>query len=554
MEAYLVGAARVLVDSLEASAVGILRRFSGAGRDYALLVPRDGEPAERIVPLSTTEHRPRTETGQARVATAFQDPQLVRLARERGLSPSGVLLSPVVHHGRRVVALEVADPAPGWLRHPARLQELLGEDAALFELAVVQERLRRERLETRLLLEVARELGRTYDLQDLLRSVLELLRQIVPFDAAAIYVLGEDGLTAVTQSVSGYTPGQEDFLRLKLDQGLVGWVARTSEGVIVPDVRSDPRYFDARDETRSEMVAPLRSGGSVIGVFNLESDRKNAYTPHDLELLESFGGQAAAALERARLLEDEQSRRRLTQELQIARRIQLTFLPRPSERLRTLGLAGRTLPSKEMSGDYFDLLERDDGLVALAVADVSGKGIPASLIMSSLRAAFRLLATGESDPGELCRKLNEFLLASLRETEFVTGVFGLLDPARRRLLYASAGHEPPLLLRGDGTVEWLENGGLILGAFPDQEYESTPVELRARDVLVFYTDGVTEVYRPDRGEFGREGLLEVVRAHRELPARELCSAVLRAVREFAEGPLPDDLTLVALAPEGRMGR
>jgi sigma-B regulation protein RsbU (phosphoserine phosphatase) len=204
-----------------------------------------------------------------------------------------------------------------------------------------------------------------------------------------------------------------------------------------------------------------------------------------------------------------------------------------------------------MSGDYYDFLEREDGLLALAVADVSGKGIPASLIMSSLRAAFRLLAARETDPARLCVELNEFLLASLRETEFVTGVFGLLDPASRTLHFTSAGHEPPLLLRDDGSVEWLERGGLILGAFPDQAYESDRVSLGAGDLLVLYTDGVTEVYRKDKGEFGREGLLQVVRANRHLPARELTGAIVRAVQEFADGPLPDDLTLVALSPGDR---
>jgi len=506
-----------------------------------------------VVPLYATDPTPDTEPVRAQVADSFQDPQLVRLASLRGLAPSRVLILPVIHHGRRVVTIEIADPASAWIEDSSRLEELFVEDAVVFELALIHERLRRMRLETQTLLEVSRELGRTLDLKELLRSVLQLLRQIVPFDAAAIYVLGEDGLTAVTQSVSGYEAGQEDILRLKLDQGLVGWVARTSEGIIVPDVRQDPRYYEARPETRSEMVAPLRTGGRVIGVFNLESDRKYAYTAHDLELLESFGGQAAAALEGARLLEAERSRRRITQELQIARRIQLTFLPRPNDRLRAMGLAGRTLPSKEMSGDYYDFLEREDGLLALAVADVSGKGIPASLIMSSLRAAFRLLAARETDPAVLCRMLNEFLLASLRETEFVTGVFGFLDPSARTLHYTSAGHEPPLLLRQDGSVEWLERGGLILGAFPDQAYQGARVVLGEGDVLVLYTDGVTEVYRPDRGEFGREGLLEVVRAHRDLPARELLGAVVRAVRDFAEGPLPDDLTLVALAPGGRTG-
>jgi serine phosphatase RsbU (regulator of sigma subunit) len=414
----------------------------------------------------------------------------------------------------------------------------------VFELVVMQERLRRERLEAQLLHRVGQELGRTLDLQELLNSVLDLLGEVVPYNAAAIYLLGDEGLDAV--HVRGYAEGQVGFVKLKLNQGIVGWTARTGEAEIVGDVRRDTRYLEARPETRSEMVVPLRSGGRIIGVFNLESDRIAAYNPHDLELLETFGGQAAAALERARLLAEEKAKQHLDQELAIARRIQKSFFPKMSDSLRERNLTGRTISSQEVSGDFFEFLERDDGSVAIALADVSGKGIPAALIMASLQAAFRLGAVKEDDPAALCRGLNTFLHGSTRDTEFVTGVFGFLDRDQRRFRFCNAGHEAPLLVQENGDVEWRESGGMMLGAFPDLDFTGDEVELGTGDLLILYTDGVTEAHRGDYDEFGPEGLLAAVQELAGACPETVSEAIVKAVRRFVAGPLPDDLTLVVV--------
>jgi serine phosphatase RsbU (regulator of sigma subunit) len=324
-------------------------------------------------------------------------------------------------------------------------------------------------------------------------------------------------------------------------------VARSGEGEIVLDVASDPRYLMARPETRSEMVVPLKSGGQVIGVFNLESDRPFAYNPHEKELLETFAGHAAAALERARLLDQEKAKERLEQELVIARRIQESFLPKPDPALEALGIAGRSLFSEEVSGDYYDFLERPDRRIAVTVADVSGKGIPAALIMSSLKAAFRYEGFYAVDPAVLCQNLNSFLLGTLRETEFVTGVFGFLDLDRLRFQYCNAGHDQPLLLRADGTTEWLETGGMILGAFPGLRYEWGSVDLMPGDRLVLYTDGVTEAHPGTFREYGTDRLLAAVTSHAHDRSDVLCDAIIQDVKRYAGSSLPDDLTVVVLS-------
>ncbi len=551
LRSFLGAVSRLLMEETGARSCGISARLHEADRDVFLLLTRDRPPLRSTRPLAAEERsRDLPLPERSRPEAGWFSPGLAALAAEAEAPADRVISAGVRPWGRPAALVELADPDPAVIPDAGALGGLLNDVASSFELGLLVERLRRERLEARLLQEVGQELGRTLDLRELLTTILDLLRQVVPYDAAVIYLLGEDGLEVVHQSLRGYPEGGEEMVRLKVGQGIVGSVARTGSPEIVADVRGDPRYYDARSDTVSEMVAPLKSGGRVLGVFNLESDRRGAYTAHDLELLETFAGQAAVALERARLLEQDAERRRLEQELRIARRIQRFFLPRIPDRLRRRGLDGRTLPNEEVSGDYYDFLERRDGTVAVAVADVSGKGIPAALIMSSLRTAFRLGAAQRSHPSALARELNTFLQGSLRETEFVTGVFGILDPGLTRFRYTNAGHNPPLLLRAGGEIEWLEVGGMILGAFPDRDYEESEVDLGPGDLLVLYTDGVTEATSPEGEEFGEERLQSTVRAHAGDPPRALITALISAVRVFAAGKLPDDLTVVAVAGGG----
>ncbi len=547
LRSFLSSAAGILMEHLGADACAVVARFPESARDFHLLVPLHGEAIRRERPLGTGERNrdlPAPEPGER---DGFFYPPFAGMAAEAGVVPARVWAAPVRARGRVIVGIELVRPDPGLVPGPEPLQDLVDGLAAAFEVAFLLAQLRRERLEARLLQEVGQELGSTLDLHELLTTILDLLRQVVPYDAAVIYLLGEDGLDVVHQSLRGYPAGQEEIVSLKVGQGIVGSVARTGAPEIVPRVLSDPRYYNARAETRAEMVAPLKSGGRVIGVFNLESDRPDAYTAHDLELLEGFAGQAAVALERARLLERERNQRRLEQELGIARRIQRYFLPKLPENVARRGLDARTLPNEEVSGDYYDFLERKDGTLAVAVADVSGKGIPAALISAGVRTAFRLTAAQRSHPSVLCREMNVFLADSLRETEFVTGVFGVLDDRRRSFRYCNAGHNPPLWLHRDGAVEWLSTGGTILGVFPHADYEEEVIEMEEGDLLVLYTDGVTEAMDAAEEEFGTGRLVEVVRAHAAESPRALVDAVIDAVRTFAEGALPDDLTLVVIA-------
>jgi sigma-B regulation protein RsbU (phosphoserine phosphatase) len=283
-------------------------------------------------------------------------------------------------------------------------------------------------------------------------TIFGALRQVIDYDAAAIYLVARR--TAALEMVSevGYPEGSESAFDLQIGQGIVGSVAKSGEPVIVPDVQRDPRYVAARIGTRSELAAPLMVEGRVVGVFNLESDHEDHYHEGHLELLVAFASQAALAVERARTARDRVESRRLEKELAIARDIQRSFLPAEAPRIPGFDLAGTSISHDQVGGDYYDFIAVSDTKVGLAIADVSGKGIPAALLMAGFRMSLLAEIRNEFAIRAVMRKVNLLLYESTERDRFVTAFYGLLDWRNSVVTFANAGHNPPLLLRVDGTT------------------------------------------------------------------------------------------------------
>ena len=476
-------------------------------------------------------------------------PLLASYAR-MGLRISRTLSAPLVRRGLRFGFLEVLSPRNdewGTLEGLEVFETLAGEIGVLLDNSLLLDRLRRERLENEMLYSVTQRISLSLDSGEVMSSIIESLRSVIPYDAAAIFLLDARTLDVAGETVRGFNPETARRLRLRMGEGIVGWAAKTGRPVIVPDVRTDPRYISAREETRAEMVAPLIAGGEVIGVFNLESDRVNAYTPRELRLLETFASQAAVTIERSRYIRQEVEKDRLDRELQIARRIQLTFLPDRDPDWPGYDVSGYNVTSEEVSGDFFDYIPITGPNWGVVIADVSGKGVPASLIMASLRAALWTEVRNTYSLSTICSRINNFLYQSLGETEFVTAIYGVIDLDTHRFTYSSAGHLPPILLRKNGHPCFLEEGGLPLGAFPDVEYPEGHVDIRVGDVMLLYTDGAVEAIGPEDEEFGRDRLVEALRQVRDRPAREIRTELIEEIRRFSgSNRLADDLTFVVI--------
>lgn len=413
--------------------------------------------------------------------------------------------------------------------------------------ALLHEESARRALEKEVLLEVVKTLSTPLELEEVLTAILQSLKQVVDFDGAAVYLVNKKSQAIECAAQVGYPEGSEEAFGLRVGVGLVGWVAKTGQSVIVPDVRTDGRYVAARPSTRSELAAPLVLNGRTIGVFNLESDRLDSYHEGQLELVGAFASQAAVAIERARLTRDLLERRRLEKELAIAREIQESFLPKQAPHIPGFDLAGTARAHDEVGGDYFDFIPVTDGRLGLAIADVSGKGIPAALIMAGFRMSLLAEIRNDFSIRAVMRKVNSLLYESTDSDKFVTAFYGVLDVKNRVLIFSNAGHNPPMLLRNDGTWDHLHEGGVALGVLPEAQYDERPLALRPGDVLLLYTDGVSESISPDSEQFGEERLQKTILELRDRSANEIVEGVVAAVTEWSGGiRASDDLTLMVL--------
>ncbi len=469
------------------------------------------------------------------------------------------LAVPLFRRGEAFGAAEFLDRRDGAPFDDADLEQLLpaAEYAAIaLDNALLYEETERRALEKEVLLDVSRALAAPLDLDEVIRAIFEALRQVVRYDAGAVYLVNRATQNLEAVSAVGYPEGSEEAFGLQVGQGIVGWVAKTGEPVIVADVSRDPRYVAARPQSRSELAAPLALSGRTIGVFNLERDVEDAFHEGHLELLMAFAAQAAVALERARMTRELLDRRRLEKELAIAREIQLSFLPRSAPQLPGFDIAGTSRSHDEVGGDYFDFIQVSDSRVGLAIADVSGKGIPAALLMAGFRMSLLAEIRNDFAIRAVMRKVGTLLFESTERDRFVTAFYGVLDYRNRVLIFSNAGHDPPLLVRANGTAESLVEGGVALGVLADARYEERPIALHPGDVLVLYTDGVSEAPAPDGQMFGRGRLEDAIRGLAARSGEEILQGIVAAVLEWTgeRGPT-DDLTLmvVKVKPEGAAG-
>lgn len=310
-----------------------------------------------------------------------------------------------------------------------------------------------------------------------------------------------------------------------------------------PDSPTDATQFLSADALRSRDDGESRMIGAVY------VDRRSPtrfFTDQDLELFESFGSHAALAIENARLYEEALEKRRLERDIEVAQEIQQSLLRHEFPELRWVEVHAINHPSRFVGGDYYEVQARDEKL-GFAVGDVSGKGVPAALLMATLQSSYLAESTAHEDLAQVCENVNRFLVDKTTPERYATFFAGRVT-VDGRLRYVSCGHNPQLLIRRD-EIEHLTGGGFPLGLFGDKSYEVQERRLAAGDLLVCFTDGVTEANDPEGQEFGEERLVEVVRAHADEPVRRITEEIFAAIEEFSGDDLlspHDDITLVLL--------
>jgi phosphoserine phosphatase RsbU/P len=299
-------------------------------------------------------------------------------------------------------------------------------------------------------------------------------------------------------------------------------------------------------------IAIEQSPRGFLAVGDKESRRGvGPFPPGDRRTLGLFANQAAIALENARLHRQALEKERLERELTLAAEIQRQILPKGAPQIAGYQLVGWNRPARQVGGDYYDLLPRGDGRVGLAVGDVSGKGMPAALMVSTLHSALRLLLDRAGLGPAFLERLNAHILESSAPNKFITLFLAELEPESGAVHYLNAGHNPGLLLRRGGEVEELGSSGLPIGLLPGSRYQRRTVKLAPGDLVCLYTDGITECADPKEEEFGMQRLLSLLADYRDRPLSDLVQVIDRTMVDFAAGePQLDDQTLVLLRRDG----
>ena len=386
------------------------------------------------------------------------------------------------------------------------------------------------------------------DLDQLIDGVVQEMTESFGCLEASIFLHDEERGDMVMQGVCGCTVHEKGH-RLKIGRdGLVGHVASTLQTRYAPDVRKDPYYISCEQNTRSEVAIPLLVGERLVGVFTASHPEVDGFPRQQLRFLQAFCDHVAVAIVNAHRFRLERAERAaLDREAQEARTIQQALLPKSSPYIPGFVVSGLSVPARAVGGDWYDFIPFPDGRWGIVLADVSGKGTGAALLMSATRGMLRSLAEACCTPGEVLTRLNELLVNDFPAGKFVTLVYAVLDPAKRSVVFANAGHLRPLFTDEGGEHFIDVERGLPLG-LACGEYSETEIKLSPGSRLVFYSDGITEAENAKQEEYGACRLAE----HAAKPDASAVS-IVDDVRSFANGNgVRDDATVVFIGVDKRL--
>ena len=399
------------------------------------------------------------------------------------------------------------------------------------------------------LVEASKILNTTFDLGKLLSLILDLATKNLGAARGTIYLIDDEKKELWSRVLKGKKVVE---IRLPVGTGIAGHVAKTGKTVNVQDARQDQRFYAGIDErsgfrTKTMLCMPMNNReGRMIGVFQIMNKRGGEFVKEDRLFLEAFSDHAALAIENARLHQSAVEKERVEKEIQIASGIQQRLLPKTIPTVPHYDLAAEASPCKAIGGDFYDVVPLDGNRYALVMADVSGKGIPAALLVSTLHASLRAYIQTYTDLGKLVQKLNTVVYENTTPERFITCFVAVIDSATHRLTYVNAGHNPPYILHQDADdIPELGPSGLPLGMVGNATYEVRSVDLLPGDVVTLYTDGVTEAMNRSSDLYSEERFQKCAVQARGLTAERIKNELLGDVHKFVAGePQSDDLTLL----------
>jgi len=431
---------------------------------------------------------------------------------------------------------------------PAAIQFLYLLANAIARIGYQEYQLRQRVEELTAVYNVSSILSEARELSAILQRTTEVVADVMRVHASSIRLLDRDRGELVVRAAHNLSAQYLNKGAIRLGNSEVDKEALSPAGfAYVADMTTDPRtlYPDsARHEgIVSELAVGMRYKGRPVGVLRVYTQSPREFTHLEIDLLKSIASQAAAAIENARLYEERLAAAQVEKQVKLAAAVQRRLLPKDPPLVEGIGLSAVYVPSFELGGDFYDFIPFPDDNVGIVIADVSGKGIPASLIMASVRSALRAQVDNLYYLYEAMHRVNLMLVRDSEPSEFVTMFYGVLDARNRRLTYCSAGHPPALLLR-DGKVHELATENTVLGVDPSEDFRQSILELQSGDALLMYTDGLFDAVNFTGERFGRKRVAEAFARGGE-SAGAIAHGILWEMRKFVGIAKPaDDVTLV----------
>ncbi|MBI3739783.1 MAG: SpoIIE family protein phosphatase, partial [Chloroflexi bacterium] len=404
-------------------------------------------------------------------------------------------------------------------------------------------------------LQVAQNLSATTDLNEALETIVRITPLLVGVERCAIFLHDAATRAFVPAKAYGLPAAMMDALaqfHFRDDEYAFGKIFQDKKPLAIDDAASStlfPPDSLAVFQLRALLIAPLISRGQVVGAMLVdEGARQKKFSPHETEVLMGIATQAAVAIESARLGAAAKETQRLEYELQLAHQIQKTFLPDACPTIAGYDIRAHWQSAREVSGDFYDFVSLSGGRLGITIADVSDKGMAAAMFMALSRTILRTMAIGKPTPRETIERANDVILADARSEMFVTVFYAVLDAEKNKMTYVNAGHNPPLYYRAaKKELKTLPGHGIALGVQPNVAMSEKSILLDAGDIVLFYTDGVTDAINAREEEFGDARLAKLIALNADASAEELMQRIARAVHEFAgDGAQFDDVTMVVV--------
>jgi sigma-B regulation protein RsbU (phosphoserine phosphatase) len=411
--------------------------------------------------------------------------------------------------------------------------------------------------ELSILNEIAIAVSSTLDLNRVIDLIIQKCVKHLKVEQGAVWLMSEQDQFS-QKTIYRIYDSKSNGLPFRIGDQVTGWMQKNHQPFMSNDFDNDDRIAKNKDEKviyRSLLAVPLHQKGKMIGVLTVFNKRSpEGFTEDDKRLLTIIGAQSAQVIEALRLYREEQELQKiqfemynLQREMNLARQIQTNLLPKNPPVLPGYDISGISIPAKEVGGDYYDFILLPDDRLVFCLGDVSGKGIPAALLMANLQATLRGQTLGTSCARECLYHSNTLLYNSTDSEKFATLFYAILDIRAHRLCYANAGHNYPFLISQDGTIQRLKTIGIPLGFMARFEFSEHSVSLNRGDLLVAFSDGISEAMNSFAEEYGEQKLQEVIYAHRNESAHVMMQTIIDSVNQFASGnEQTDDMTLICI--------